>query len=178
MKNDNRLDPINRYLDLLSHSILQLHLCSIEYDTRTGEHYDNTQQNVETTHEQLKEQLSECQQALARSVSEEDSRLICTLLAIYSDEDILTSGLFPRQVFWPKLQATFIGSKDGGIVFYDFLDEALELSVFDNRVYEVFDHLLEQGFKGKYLNDLPKIKRYQQMLGSLMEKELPMKRRA
>jgi type VI protein secretion system component VasF len=172
MKSDRFFDPIKYYLDLLNHSVLKLHLCSIEYDIRTDRHYDNTQQNVDAIFLALEGQLHLCREALSDSFSEEDCRLICTILAIFSDEDILTSGLYPRQILWPKLQVAFIGNRDGGIAFYDLLDEALELSLFNKGVYEVFDYLLDKGFKGKHVGDLSQIKRYRQRLAVFLEKEL------
>ena len=172
MKAGKSLTSIQRYLDLASSNVLKLHLCNISRDHKTDELYDNAQQNVGAVFQKLKGQLDLCQQELSVSVSEEDSRLICTLLAIFTDEDVLTSGLYPRRILWPKLQVPFIGNKEGGIVFFDLLDEALASSLFNSRVYEVFDCLLGQGYKGKYLNDLSKIQRYREMLGNFVQQDL------
>lgn len=169
---DRGFVPVKLYLDSVNESILRLHLFNTECDNKIDKLHDTTQQNVEAEFVFLKEQLTQCKQALSVSVSGEDCQLICTLLAIYTDEDILTSGLYPRRIFWPKLQTTFVGSKVGGIVFYDFLDEVLSSSLFNNMVYVVFEYLLTEGYKGKHVNDLSKIQRYREILGGYIEKNL------
>ena len=172
MKVGKSLISVQHYLDLVNKSVLTLHLRNISFDAKTGEFYDNAQQNVDATFQNLRDQLDQCQQELSVTVSEEGSRLICTLLAIFTDEDVLTSGLYPRRILWPKLQVPFIGNKAGGIVFFDLLDEALASSIFNSRVYEVFEALLGHGYKGRYLDDLPKIQRYREVLGSIVQKDI------
>lgn len=163
---------IHSYLKQENEGVLLLHLNNAGSHADDGEHYDNTEANVSQLFQELAAALRQCQQDLNNYLSTREAETVAKLLAIYTDEDVLTSGLYPRRVLWPKLQVAYIGNKEGGIIFYELLDEALKLSHINGPVLRVFSFLLSRHYKGKHHSNPLRIKQYRELLASALDEDL------
>lgn len=161
---------IKTYLQQQNDTVLLLHLNNATHDPISGETHDSGHANVEQNFQNLQKALETCQQQLANLMSAPKAELVSILLAIYTDEDILTSGLYPRQHVWPKLQSAYLGHKEGGIVFFELLDNTLNQPGTTPLILEVFYYCLRQGFKGRYHQDPARLKYYTSTLAAIADK--------
>jgi type IV/VI secretion system ImpK/VasF family protein len=95
----------------------------------------------------------------ARGVDDEVKQVIVPL-AVHLDERVL--GRLPPRFgpVWSRLQEDVIQSDDGGVKFYQNLDELLALPQASTLVLEVYLFCLCEGFFGRYIDEPERIAAY------------------
>ena len=107
------------------------------------------------------ERVVELGKALAQENGRDDA---IKALVIYLDERIMTRLPDYLRLSWPLLQVAYTRSTTGGDDFYRFAGELRARPGTPSFVFEVYYFCLENGFVGRYANDLVAIERYQQWL--------------
>ena len=54
---------------------------------------------------------------------------------------------------WPSLQKELFETTEGGIVFYEYLDEVLTNPFYPHFIYQIYYCMLKGDFKGQHVND-------------------------
>jgi len=109
----------------------------------------------------VRERVVELGKALAQEAGCDDA---IKALVIYLDERIMTRLPDYLSLSWPLLQIAYTRSTTGGDDFYRFAGELRAQPSTPSFVFEVYYFCLENGFVGRYANDLVAIERYQQWL--------------
>ncbi|QTA81207.1 Type VI secretion system protein, DotU-like [Desulfonema limicola] len=100
---------------------------------------------------------------LAETLTEREAYLVLFPIVIYFDEMVQLKYLQAGQA-WPSLQKELYQIDDGGVIFYETLDDILRKPNTLPFIYEVFYFCLNHGFKGKYNDDPVKISEYKNKL--------------
>jgi len=104
---------------------------------------------------------------LAETLTEREAYLVLFPVVIYFDEMVQLKYLKTGQA-WPTLQRELYQIDDGGVIFYETLDDILRKPDTLPFVYEIFYFCMNHGFKGKYNDDPVKITEYKNKLKSKM----------
>lgn len=96
---------------------------------------------------------------LSGSLTERETYLVLFPIVIYFDE-LVQSQYLQGGLQWPALQKELYQIDDGGVLFYDTLDDILRKPQTLPFIYEVFYFCLSSGFRGRYNDDQVKINEY------------------
>jgi len=100
---------------------------------------------------------------LAETLTEREAYLVLFPIVIYFDEMVQFKYLQTGQA-WPTLQRELYQIDDGGVIFYETLDDILRKHDTLPFIYEVFYFCISHGFRGKYNDDPVKITVYKNKL--------------
>lgn len=114
----------------------------------------------------VRERIYGLDQTLA---SERGREEVIKALALYFDERIMVRLPEYLRLGWPLLQTAYTGATTGGDDFYRFVSELRARPTTPSLVFEVYYFCLENGFVGRYANDLASIERYQQWIREAIE---------
>ncbi len=96
-------------------------------------------------------------------LSERDCYLVIFPIVIHIDELIQSEYLRDNQS-WPPLQKELFGIDDGGIQFYETLNDLLRKPETLPFIFEVFYFCMSHGFQGRYVDNRVKINEYMKKL--------------
>lgn len=122
---------------------------------------DDERRILQELHGRVDARVAKLYQELAH---EEGRDLAITALVLYLDERIMDRLPDYLRLGWPLLQAKRLGSSTGGDDFYRFANELVAAPNTPSFVLEVYYFCLEQGFVGRYANDLVSIEEHKQRL--------------
>jgi type IV/VI secretion system ImpK/VasF family protein len=100
---------------------------------------------------------------LAETLSEREAYLVLFPIVIYFDE-LVQYKYLPAGQTWPPLQKELYQIDNGGVLFYETLDDILRKPQTLPLVYEVFYFCMSHGFRGRYNDDPVKILEYKTKL--------------
>jgi len=130
-------------------------------DSRTMVITDEERRVLADLNRRVHERVVELGKALAQEPGRDEA---IKALVIYLDERIMTRLPDYLSLGWPLLQIAYTRSTTGGDDFYRFAGELRAQPSTPSFVFEVYYFCLENGFVGRYANDLVAIERYQQWL--------------
>ena len=122
-----------------------------------------------------REQLEYLRVQLAENLTERETYLVLFPIVIYFDELVQVRYVAAGQA-WPTLQGELYQIDDGGVLFYDTLDDVLRKPQTMPLIYEVFYFCINHGFRGRYNDEPVKISEYLEKLREkipLQEQEIP-----
>ena len=122
---------------------------------------------------EVRTQLDRLRMVLHDHYTERDAYLVLFPIVTHLDEYVQTNLLsqnhpkaayFSRLMKWPTLQKELFDIEDGGVLFYDTLDDLLRKPQTPTFVYEVYLLCLNHGFQGKYNDNAVKLSEYKKKL--------------
>ncbi len=105
---------------------------------------------------EIRTQLDILRSDLAEMMSERDGYLVLFPIVIHIDELIQSEYLRDNQS-WPPLQKELFGIDDGGIQFYETMNDLLRKPDTHPFIFEVFYFCMSHGFQGRYVDNRVKI---------------------
>ncbi|MCX4244135.1 DotU family type IV/VI secretion system protein [Paraliomyxa miuraensis] len=93
-------------------------------------------------------------------------------LVLYLDERIMERLPDYLEMSWSRLQTDYTGRHTGGEDFYRFLADLVASPATPSFVFEVYYFCLENGFVGRYANDLESIEERKLLLRNKIEQPL------
>ena len=139
---------------------------SAQSTARTAVITDEERRVLADLNRRVHERVVELGKALAQAPGRDDA---IKALVIYLDERIMTRLPDYLRLSWPLLQIAYTRSTTGGDDFYRFAGELRAQPGTPSFVFEVYYFCLENGFVGRYANDLVAIERYQQWLQEVID---------
>ncbi len=112
---------------------------------------------------EIRTQLEMLRADLSDLLSERDCYLVLFPIVIHIDELIQSEYLHGTQS-WPPLQKELFSIDDGGVQFYDTLDDLLRKPDTHPFIFEVFYFCMSHGFQGRYIENRVKINEYMKRL--------------
>lgn len=160
------LSSIQRFMLHCNDAVISLCLNNRSRYQDDESYYDSTSDNTNNTYQQLETQFIQFQSQINMLLDKATAKQIKVIIAIYADENILTSGLYYSGYLWTKLQKADLGKRDGGNVFFEYCDElfAVPNNETPQVIYEVLLYCLENGFKGKHYNNPQALNYYKAQL--------------
>jgi type VI protein secretion system component VasF len=148
------VSSIQRFMLHCNDAVISLCLNNRSRYQDEDDYYDSTAENTHDTYQQLEKHFQQFQAAIKPLFDKATAKQISVIMAIYADETILTSGLYYSGYLWTKLQKADLGKRDGGNVFFEYCDELFAMPDNDTPpvIYELLQHCLENGFKGRHYN--------------------------
>lgn len=116
--------------------------------------------------QRVQERITTLDQTLG---SERGREEVIKALVLYFDERIMVRLPDYLRLGWPLLQIAYTGAPTGGDDFYRFVSDLRAKATTPSLVFEVYYFCLENGFVGRYANDLASIERYQQWIREAIE---------
>ena len=122
---------------------------------------------------EVRAQLDRLRMVLHDHYTERDAYLVLFPIVTHLDEYVQTKLLssnhpkaayFSKLMKWPTLQKELFDIEDGGVLFYDTLDDLLRKPQTPTFVFEVYLLCLNHGFMGKYNDNAVKIAEYKKKL--------------
>lgn len=134
--------------------------------SRTTAITDDERRLLAELNRRVQERIASLGPALAHEPGRDD---VLVALVLYFDERIM--GRLPDylRLSWPLLQIAYTRSTTGGDDFYRFVNERLAKPSTPSLVLETYYFCLEQGFVGRYANDLAGIEHHQRLLRESIE---------
>ena len=127
----------------------------------------NDQKKIEklvATRKELRGRLMQLKTIMADHLSEREVYLSLFPIVVYIDEAIQTEVFQVSQQQWALLQKELFEVEDGGVLFYDSLDDALRQPETLPFILEIFYLCLNSGFKGKYADNPARIESFKQTI--------------
>ena len=127
----------------------------------------NNQKKLEQlviTRKDLRSRLMQLKAVMADHLSEREVYLSLFPIVVYIDEAIQTQVFQVTEKQWALLQRELFDVEDGGVLFYDSLDDALRQPETLPFIFEVFYLSINSGFKGKYSDNPTRLESYKQIL--------------
>lgn len=108
---------------------------------------------------EIRAHLEQLRVKLSGDMNERETYLVLFPIVVYFDE-LIQSNYLRGGLKWPALQKELYSIDDGGVLFYDTLEDILRKPQTLPFVYEVFYFCLCSGFRGRYSEDQVKINEY------------------
>ena len=118
--------------------------------------------DVESHRNEIRDELQRCKEKLSHEFSERTVYRLLFAFTVFFDECILTSGT-ENHTKWRALQSELYETDEGGLLFYDTLDELLS-EEHPSVVYEAFYFCLRLGFLGKLAGQPKRVASYMNAL--------------
>ena len=131
---------------------------------------------------EVRTQLDRLRMVLHDHYTERDAYLVLFPIVTHLDEYVQTKLLssnhpkaayFSKLMKWPTLQKELFDIEDGGVLFYDTLDDLLRKPQTPTFVFEVYLLCLNHGFLGKYNDNAVKIAEYKKKLAEKIPVDTP-----
>ncbi len=132
-------------------------------EQQAGEPDDTELSEMVRVRSDIRTQLEFLRVKLAESLTERESYLVMFPIVVYFDELIQSRYIKGGQT-WPPLQRELYQIDDGGILFYDTLEDILRKPQTLPFIYEVYYFCIDHGFRGRYNDDPVKINEYKKKL--------------
>ena len=113
---------------------------------------------------ELRSLLMHLKSVLAEHLSEREVYMSLFPIVVYIDETVQTEVFQVSEKQWALLQKELFDIEDGGVLFYDTLDDALRHPETLPFVLELFYLCMKSGFKGKYAENPARLNSYLEML--------------
>jgi type IV/VI secretion system ImpK/VasF family protein len=129
----------------------------------------------------LRSLLMQLKATMADHLSEREVYLSLFPIVVYIDEAIQMEVFQVTEQQWSLLQKELFDIEDGGVLFYDSLDDALRQPETLPFILEVFYLCINSGFKGKYCENPTRLNSYKEIIrnripqAELTEKEIEYK---
>lgn len=113
---------------------------------------------------ELKKELVALKEDLGKRLSEREAYLALFPMVVHLDEIVYTTFPQADRTTWPPLQKEFFDTDRGGDMFYQTLEDILDLGHLSPVVYHLYYFALSLGFRGKYIQDPDKVASYTRRL--------------
>ncbi len=113
---------------------------------------------------EIRKQFESLRIKLLECLSEQECYQVIFPLMVHFDEIVRAEFLKDEQLKWPLLQKEFYDVDNGGELFYDNLNSILRKPQTSEFIFEVNYFCLKHGFRGKYVDEPVKIKKYKDKL--------------
>ncbi len=113
---------------------------------------------------EIRKQFETLRLKLLEYLSEQECYQVIFPLMVHFDEIVRAEFLKEEQLKWPLLQKEFYDVDNGGELFYDNLNSILRKPQTSEFIFEVNYFCLKHGFRGKYVDEPIKIKKYKDKL--------------
>ena len=114
--------------------------------------------------EELLTKLSELKTGLRSQLSEKEVGMVLLPLVIHIDELVMRRLSHEEQTQWVLLQRELFDLQNGGEVFYEFIQERLNMPDTPPLLFDVLYFCLSDGFSGKFDDEPARIEQYKRML--------------
>jgi len=111
--------------------------------------------------------------SLLKDLSEREVNQFLLPLVLLSDEKIMGRLRAADRTLWPLLQRELYGLENGGDLFYELIDEQLELTAGGPWLAEVLLFCLSDGFRGRHGDSPSKVHGYQTKLANRLRQADP-----
>lgn len=133
--------------------------------------------------ESIMDKLSELRSKLKTLLSDKEAGMVLLPLAIHIDELIMRRLSSIEQAQWRLLQHELFDLHNGGEVFFDFIEERLNMPDTPQLAFDVLYFCLSDGFTGKYTDSPARIEQWKRQLAEripvpAVPQGAPKKRRA
>lgn len=108
--------------------------------------------------------LSELKTGLRSQLSEKEVGMVLLPLVIHIDELVMRRLSADEQTQWALLQRELFDLQNGGEVFFDFIQERLNMPDTPLLLFDVLYFCLSDGFCGKFGEDPARIEQYKRLL--------------
>lgn len=96
----------------------------------------------------------------------------CVFALIVLVDEKLTPFYCKTAVKWVPLQKEIFNTQNGGVEFYEYLDEILVNNFYPKIIYEIYYYVLKNGYRGKLVNEtIDKINVYTTRLENLLDEK-------
>ncbi len=111
----------------------------------------------------LRTQLDILKAALEETLNERETYLVLFPIVVHFDE-LVQRSVFRGQGEWPPLQKELFDLDNGGEVVFEMIDDLVRKEQTLPFVFEIFYFCLADGLRGRYVDDLSKLREYQRKL--------------
>lgn len=108
--------------------------------------------------------LSELKTGLRTQLSEKDVGMVLLPLVIHIDELVMRRLSADEQTQWALLQRELFELQNGGEVFFEFIQERLNMPDTPLLLFDVLYFCLSDGFAGKFGDEPGRIEQYKRLL--------------
>ena len=122
---------------------------------------------------ELRTLLIQLKKVLSANMIERDVYFVLFPIVVYLDEMVQLKFFNVKERSWALLQQEFFEVENGGVLFYDTLENVLKNEATASIVYEVFTLCLNDGFQGLYSDNPNKIDAYLNMLRNKVTVKTP-----
>lgn len=96
----------------------------------------------------------------------------CVFALIVLVDEKLTPFYCKTDVEWIPLQKEIFNTQNGGVEFYEYLDEILVNNFYPKIIYEIYYYVLKNGYRGKLVNEtIDKVNAYMTKLENLLDEK-------
>lgn len=159
-------EPMWRDPGVTTRAVTEVPGASTAAGGRTGPITDEERRSLAELNRRVQERIASLGPALAHEPGRDD---VLVALVLYFDERIMMRLPDYLRLSWPLLQIAYTRSTTGGDDFYRFVNERLAKPSTPSLVLETYYFCLEQGFVGRYANDLAGIEHHQRLLRESIE---------
>ena len=123
----------------------------------------------------LRIQIDNVSQLLEAEFNTKTMRFCVFALIVLVDEK-LTPFYRKAAVKWVSLQKEIFNTQNGGVEFYEYLDEILVNNFYPKIIYEIYYYVLKNDYRGKLVNEtVDKINVYTTKLENLLDEKKEIK---
>ena len=113
---------------------------------------------------ELLDKLSALRAKLRGQLSDKETGMVLLPLVIHVDELVMLLMAPVEQAQWPLLQRELFDVHHGGEVFFEFIDERLNMPDTPQLVIHVLYFCLSDGFTGRFREEPARIEQYKRLL--------------
>jgi type IV/VI secretion system ImpK/VasF family protein len=132
----------------------------LESQEEASDEYDSLLQ----LRKELRTSLFQLKKVLSSNMIERDVYFILFPIVVYLDEKVQLNFFKIQERSWALLQQEFFDTENGGVMFYDVLDNILKNEDTPQLVHETFFYCLNAGFLGKNTDNPNRIESYLEIL--------------
>jgi type IV/VI secretion system ImpK/VasF family protein len=114
----------------------------------------------------LRKQLVTLKAELGTHLTERETYLALFPLVVHADEIVQTTMIDVGRTSWASLQKDFFETDRGGEVFYQTLEDILEVTPVGPFVYQIYCFCLSLGFRGLHAEDPDRVEQYLRRLAT------------
>ncbi len=100
----------------------------------------------------IRTKVNEVSECILKAHNPKVAKYVTFGLVVWLDE-IMTEPYEHASHPWPSLQQELYETEDGGVKFYEYVDEALSNPLYPELVYQFYTCAFQEGFRGKYIHD-------------------------